>query len=252
MEMKPSLVPRIECLPHGLGAMRVQIIPDHVHLLARIGGCHTVHESHQVVLGAPVAAASQYPSGMNIQRGNQRLGTVTDIFKFPAAQPSGCRGTPWMLALDGLDAGLLVNTQYHRILRRLAVQLADHIDLLAKRRIRTMQPLLHPMRANVASLQDALHMAATDLFDDPPLDCTRHNLIERRRGPTLRFLHFTRQCDQLQPRLLRDARRTTTALCLPNPLRALPRDALAPLADGLHGHAQFLRDRRARVALVSH
>ncbi len=223
-----------------------------MHLFARIRGRHAVHESHQVLLGAPVAATAQHLSGMHIQCRYQRLCAMTDIFKFTATQPSRCGGAPRMLALYGLNAGLLVDAQHDRILRRLAVQPANHVDLLAKGRIRTVQPLLHPMRANVAGLQNALHMAAANLFDDPTLDCTRHNLVERRRDPASRFLHFTRQRDQLQPCLLRDARRTTTALALPDTSRALPCDALAPLADCLHRHPQFLRDRRARVALVSH
>ena len=93
-------------------------------------------------------------------------------------------------------------------------------------------------------------MAAADLPDNAALHGARHNLVERRRDPSLSFLRFTRQRDQLQSRFLRDARWTTTALTLPDPLHTLPRNALAPQADRLHGHAQFLRNLRIRVALV--
>jgi len=72
--------------------------------------------------------------------------------------------------------------------------------------------LLDPVRANVAGLQNTLHMAAADLPDNAALHGTHHNLVERRRDPSLSFLRFTRQRDQLQSRFLRDARRTTTTL----------------------------------------
>ena len=96
-----------------------------------------------------------------------------------------------------------------------------------------------------------LHMAAADLPDNAALHGSHHNLVERRRDPPLSFLRFTRQRDQLQSRFLRDARWATTALAFPNSLRALSCDALAPQADRLHGHAQFLRNHRIRVALMS-
>jgi len=55
----------------------------------------------------------------------------------------------FVLALDGLDAGLLVDAQYHRARRRFAIQLADGIDLLAKLRIGAVQRLPHAVRASV-------------------------------------------------------------------------------------------------------
>src|SRR5260221_10129670 len=90
-------------------------------------------------------------------------------------------------------------------------------------------------------------MAAADLPNNAALHGAHHNLVERGRDPSLSFLHFTRQRDQLQSRFLCDARRTTTALPLPDPLPTLPCDALAPQAHRLHGHAQFLRNHRIRV-----
>src|SRR5476649_205762 len=176
---------------------------------------------------------------------------MTDIFKLTTTQPSRPGRASRILALDGLNAGFLVNTQHYRVSGRAAIQFANHIDLLAKGRIRTVQPLLDPVRANVACLQNTLHMAAADLPDNAAPHGAHHNLVERRRDPSLSFLRFTRQRDQLQPCFLRDARRTTTALAFPNTLHTLPRNALAPLADRLHRHAQFLRNHRIRVALMS-
>lgn len=61
-----------------------------------------------------------------------------------------------MFALDGLNARLLVDTEHHRTSVRLAVQLADHVDLLAKLRVGTVQSLAYAVRAHVAGVQDAL------------------------------------------------------------------------------------------------
>ena len=64
-----------------------------MHLFARVRVRHALHEGHQIVLRAPLAAAPQHLSGMNIERGNQRLGAMTDIFKLTTTQPS--RSTIW-------------------------------------------------------------------------------------------------------------------------------------------------------------
>src|ERR1700722_19194985 len=244
-------MPRVERLPHGVCTMRIQIIPDDMYLFSRVRVRHALHESHQIVLRAPLTAAPQHLSSMNIERGNQRLSAMTDIFKLTTTQPSRPGRASRILALDGLNAGFLVDTQHYRVPGCAAIQFANHIDLLAKGRIRTVQPLLDPVRANIAGLQNTLHMAAADMPDNATLHGAHHNLIERRRDPSLSFLRFTRQRDQLQPRFLRDARRTATALAFPNTLHTLPRNALAPQADRLHGYAQFLRNHRIRVALMS-
>jgi hypothetical protein len=80
VEVKPLAVPRVERLPDGLSAMRIEVIPNHVHLFARIRSSHALHEGDQIVLGTPIAALCQ--PGMHIERGNQRLGAMADIFEF--------------------------------------------------------------------------------------------------------------------------------------------------------------------------
>lgn len=110
--------------------------------------------------------------------------------------------------------------------------------------------MLDPVRAYVAGLQDPLNMATTDLFDDAALDCARHNLVERRRDPPLRFLRFACQRNQLQSRFLRNARRTATALTFSNALCALPCNALAPRADRLHRYTELSRNHGIRVSLM--
>ena len=72
----------------------------------------------------------------------------------------------------------------------------------------------------------------------------RRNLVERRREPSLRFLCFTRQRNQLQSRFVRDAWRMATALALANALDTVSGNALAPQADRLYGYPKFPRDHR--------
>ena len=101
---------------------------------------------------------------------------------------------------------------------------------------------------NVASLQNALHMAAADLFDNATLDRARHYLVQCRRNPSLGFVCFTCQRNQLQSRFLRDAWRTTATLTLAQALRTVLCDALAPRADRLHRYTQFSSDHRIRMS----
>lgn len=51
-------------------------------------------------------------------------------------------------------------------------------------------------------------MAAADLFDNATLDHARHYLVQCRRNPSLGFVCFACQRNQLQSRFLRDAWRT--------------------------------------------
>jgi hypothetical protein len=98
--------------------------------LPRVRACHALHEGHQIVLHAPLGAAPKHLSGMNIERGNQRLGAATDIFKLTPTQPSRLGRASRILALDGLNAGLLVGTQHYRVSGCAAIQLARrNIDL---------------------------------------------------------------------------------------------------------------------------
>ncbi|SAL88589.1 hypothetical protein AWB67_07624 [Caballeronia terrestris] len=138
VEVKALAVPHVERMPDGLGAMCVQIVPDNVHLFVRVRDCHAIHEGDQIVLGTPLAAFCPYLSGMHIERGNQRLGAVTNIFKLTTAQPSGRGRASRVLALNGLNASLLVDTEHHRVSGGLAVQFANPVDLLAKGRVRTV------------------------------------------------------------------------------------------------------------------
>src|SRR5258708_32095976 len=93
-------------------------------------------------------------------------------------------------------------------------------------------------------------MAAADLFDNATLDRARHYLVQCRRNPSLGFVCFTCQRNQLQSRFLRDAWRTAATLTLAQALRTVLCDALAPRADRLHRYAQLSSNHRIRVSFV--
>lgn len=69
VEVKPRAVPR---------AIRVQIVPNQVHLFVRECERHALHEDDQIVLGAPLAAVCEHLSSMHIQRSNPLLGPMAE------------------------------------------------------------------------------------------------------------------------------------------------------------------------------
>ena len=196
------------------------------------------HKGHQVVLRAPIAAAAQHAARMHVQRRDQRLRAVAEVLELAPACAPGARRAVRVLALDGLDAGLLVDAQHHRVLGRGAVQLADRVDLLAKLRLRAVQPLPHAVRAHIAGLQDALQVAAADVLDHALLDGALAQLVQRRCGPALCFARFARQGQQLQPLRATDAPRPPGALHFPQPRHALAGNAAAPLRHAGQRHPQ--------------
>lgn len=91
VEVKPFIIPLVECLPNGLSAMRIQVVANlRCTRLARVRSRHALHDGDQIVLGTPLAAVCQHLSGMHIKRGNQRLGAVADIFKLSCARWLEC------------------------------------------------------------------------------------------------------------------------------------------------------------------
>ena len=178
-----SAVSGIERLPHAPGAMGIEVVPDDMHGPAGICARDVFHESHEVGLGAAIGTAPQHTAGMHVQRRGQRLCTVADVFEFVAAQSPGLRVAIRMLALDGLDAGLLIDAQHHAALGRAPVQRANRVDLLAELRVGRMQPLPNAVRPHVASLQNALQVATADVLDHASLHCAHAQLIQRRQRP---------------------------------------------------------------------
>lgn len=60
----------------------VQIVQDDVKLMVRVVPGHLVHETQEID-GGPSLHFSQSPAGGNLQGGQQRVGSVPDIFMGP-------------------------------------------------------------------------------------------------------------------------------------------------------------------------
>ena len=131
----------IKALPDAIGAVRVQVVPNHVDGAIWISPGDFLHERHQVGLSAAVGTACKHVPGMHVQRSGQCLCAVANVLKLLPAQARRARSSIAMFALDGLNACLLVDAQHHRALGRTTVQRANGVDLLPKLRIWAVQPL---------------------------------------------------------------------------------------------------------------
>jgi hypothetical protein len=157
-----------------------------------------------------------------------------------------------VLALEGLDPGLLVDRQHDRALGCLAIQRADRVDLLPELRVRAVQPLPNTVRAHVARLQDALQVTAADLRDHTALHSTLDQFVQRRCGSPLRLGGLPREGQQLEPLRRAYAPGSTRPRHLLQALESLPGQARAPVRHGLHRNAHRLRDRRRGLTGVAH
>jgi hypothetical protein len=122
----------------------------------------------------------------------------------------------------------------------------------AKLRVGAVQPLPHPVRAQVGRLQDALQMTAADVLEHPAPSRAFTQLIERRRGTTALLGGLAREGQQLQPLHVADAPRASWTLHFAQPGNALNGNARAPHRHTGQRHAQRRSDCRVRIASVSH
>lgn len=98
----------IELIPHGVRAMRVQVVPDDVHGAPRVRAGDPLHERHEVALGAPLGAAGDDPPRVRIERRRQRLRAVSNVSEPAPTRVTGPRRAVCVLALDGLQDALQV------------------------------------------------------------------------------------------------------------------------------------------------
>src|SRR5665213_4563799 len=179
---EPVIVSGVEIIPHGLLAMGVQVVPHDVHAALGVGLCHLFHEGHEIDLGAPIGATAQDASGVHVHGSDEGLRAVADVLELTATCTTWHWRTIRVLALDGLDSGLLIDRQHDRALGRLTVQRTDRVDLLPELWVRAMQPLTNAVRAHVACLQDALQVAAADLRDHAALNSAVDQFVQRLCG----------------------------------------------------------------------
>ena len=252
VEDESLLVPDVEIVPHGLRTMCVEVIPNDVHRALGVDQRNLLHKGHEIVLRAPICGTADDPSRMHIHRRNERLRAVADVLELAAPCTTRSRRAIRVLALDGLDPGLLVDRQHDRALGGSAIQRADLIDLLPELRVGAMQPLPNTVRPQVARLQDALQMAAADLLDHTSLDSAINQFVQRGRSPPLQLSGLASQRQQLQALRLADAPRTTRTRDLLQTLDASLSQPTTPMRNRLHRDTERLRDRCRRLAPMSH
>ena len=155
------------------------------------------------------------------------------VLELPAAPPAGRRGPVRPAPLQRLHARLLIDREHHRAGRGMQVQRGDLRDLLAKLRIRAVQPAPDPVRpklalrqqALVAAPADALHEAAGDRFVDQRRDCARRHAL----GPLHRLAG---EGDQLQAGDGRKLRWAPGSRLVVQPAQPLASEPAAPALDG--------------------
>jgi hypothetical protein len=234
VEDESPIVPCIEIIPHGLGAMGVEVVPHDVHGTFRIGQCDLLHERHEIVLRAPIGATAKNSSRVHIHRGDEGLRTVADVLEFTTPCSTRSRCAIRMLAFDGLNPGLLVDRQHDRTLRRLTIQRTDLVDLLSELRVGTVQPLPNTVRTQIARLQDALQMTATDLLDHTTLHGAIDQFVQRRCGSPLQLGGLAGQRHQLQSLCVADAPGSARPRDLLQPFDATLGQSSAPMRNRLH------------------
>src|SRR5690606_29093894 len=129
-ELKLSAVTSVEPTPALTGTVQVnvQVVPDHDDApgFPVLPG-HLIHQRFQVSGSSPVAALGRYPAVGDVQRGQQRLRSMANVFVFVAAEPSGYGAAGFMFSFLGLNAGLFIDAQDDSVAGRVKVELNDGI-----------------------------------------------------------------------------------------------------------------------------
>ena len=92
----------------GTALVDVQVVQDDVKLAVRVVPRHLVHETQEID-GGPSLHFGQNPPGGNLQGGQQRVGSVPDIFIGPTPGLLGSQRQQWLGAVEGLNPRLLVH-----------------------------------------------------------------------------------------------------------------------------------------------
>ena len=89
--------------------MRVEMIGDKNPPRGRIKRNRALNVSHKILFGPGQAhGGCDNVSCRDLKIGDQRLGSMTDVFKFHAFHQAWLHGPGWMGPLIGLNAGLLI------------------------------------------------------------------------------------------------------------------------------------------------
>src|SRR5690606_21612063 len=142
--------------------MDVEVVPDHYDSLGvRVSLGYVIHERHQVFCGPSWPTGCRDISGTDIERRQQRLSAMTNVFAFVTAGPSGNRTPCFMFALSGLHSRLFIDAEDNRIIGRIEVPRNHGIDSLPKLRVSAMHPQPQPMWLQSVPVQSAPHARPT-------------------------------------------------------------------------------------------
>ena len=148
-------------MDQGFGLMRVEMIDDKNPSRCRITRHRALNMSHKILFGPgrTHGGCNNLPC-RDLKIGDQRLGSMTNVFKFHAFHQARLHGPCGMRPFIGLHAGLLIRAHdmYPVCMQLLGVviQLADRLDVCVKllrvRRPVMIEPIPRLMRFEVRLL----------------------------------------------------------------------------------------------------
>src|SRR5215813_10890915 len=108
------------------GFMSREVISNDMNLAApRLTGHHVSEEGDELLTGVARGRAADDFSGFGVQRGVQREGAVTVVFESMSFRPAGRQWQYGIQSVQRLHAGLFINAENNRMLRRLHIQPND-------------------------------------------------------------------------------------------------------------------------------
>src|SRR5512138_1986704 len=146
---------------HGLFLMIAGII--HNQMPATVGVAHTqgVQEVAKLQVGMALIALGKDFPGANIKGGKEIEGAMADILKLLAFDQAGPQGQRRVQALQGLDVGLLIETENPTVPGRMQVEVKNLGHLLLEQRVGTGQEVAQAMGLEHQGGQNPLHRRRT-------------------------------------------------------------------------------------------
>jgi hypothetical protein len=189
-------------------------------------------------LGSPVAreARADHRARLHVQGGEQAGGAVAGVVVGAPLHLARPQRQERLRAVQRLHLALLVHAQHQRTIRRHEVETHDVADLLSEQRVGRELERLRAVRLQAKGAPDPAHR--------------RHRqparLGHRPQAPVRRTLGHRgqRAAHQRRDRLVADPPRRAGPGLVEQPVRALAREPLAPLAHRVLGDAEFVGDRR--------
>src|ERR1700730_4360974 len=145
-------------------AVDVEVVEYEVnHPAGRDLGVQQVEESDELLTTTALEDMAEDAAGVDLEGRQQAAGAVTDILERALGEFAGtAQPELWEAALQGLDAGHLVEAPDRAIGGRVEVEIDDRAHLDVELGVGLPLPVLIAMRLEVGPSQDALNAAAAD------------------------------------------------------------------------------------------